>query len=147
MADESAIKTYRYLRIGMVGVVFLLATSIWIEHFAFGALLADVDQRLLLHARAGDLRRRPAHGDRLLPDRDQGQHAAWEDTCLNVAGMLAPVVAVAPTSDVAQCWSVQPIPLPLNQPDVLAAGGSWTTSTTTSRRCWWRASPACSWRR
>ena len=32
MADEAAIKTYRYLRIGMVGVVFLLATSIWIEH-------------------------------------------------------------------------------------------------------------------
>ena len=24
---------------------------------------------------------------------------AWEDTCLNVAGMLAPVVAVVPTSD------------------------------------------------
>jgi hypothetical protein len=37
----------------------------------------------------------------------------WEDTCLNFAGMLAPVVAVAPTMDVGDCWSVEPNPYPV----------------------------------
>jgi hypothetical protein len=36
-----------------------------------------------------------------------------EDVLLNLAGMLAPVVAVAPTMDVGRCWSVAPNPLPV----------------------------------
>jgi hypothetical protein len=46
---------------------------------------------------------------------------AWEDACLNVAGMFAPLVAVAPTSDVGRCWSVQPGPSPV-EPDGSLAG-------------------------
>ncbi len=33
----------------------------------------------------------------------------WEDRWLNLAGMLAPVVAVAPTSDIGTCRSVAPL--------------------------------------
>lgn len=44
----------------------------------------------------------------------------WEDTCLNFAGMLAPVVAVAPTTDVGRCWSVEPDPLPVLEDGTLA---------------------------
>src|SRR5262249_48230819 len=40
-------------------------------------------------------------------------------------GMLAPVVAVAPTTDVGNCWSVPPSPLPRNQDGSLA---SWVIS-------------------
>jgi len=35
---------------------------------------------------------------------------------LNFAGMLAPVVAIAPTTDIGRCWSVAPNPLPV-KPD------------------------------
>ncbi|MGI8802615.1 MAG: hypothetical protein ACR2KV_10650 [Solirubrobacteraceae bacterium] len=38
---------------------------------------------------------------------------AREDISLNMAGLLAPVVAVVPTTDVGTCWSVAPNPLPL----------------------------------
>ena len=43
-----------------------------------------------------------------------------EDICLNFAGMLAPIVAVAPTTDVGRCWSIPPIPLPVNNDGSLA---------------------------
>jgi hypothetical protein len=54
----------------------------------------------------------------------QGKGA--EDIWLNIAGMLAPVVAFVPTRNVGDCWSVEPNPLPLEpspvpgEPDVLA---------------------------
>jgi hypothetical protein len=38
----------------------------------------------------------------------------WEDLFLNLAGMFVPIVAVAPTTDVGQCWSIAPSPPPLN---------------------------------
>jgi len=37
---------------------------------------------------------------------------AWEDIPLNVAGMLAPVVAIVPTSGIGTCWSIKPDPEP-----------------------------------
>lgn len=39
----------------------------------------------------------------------------FADFCLNFAGMLAPVVAIAPTTDVGNCWSVEPSPLSTNE--------------------------------
>src|SRR5262249_12493625 len=32
----------------------------------------------------------------------------WEDLSLNLAAMFVPIVAVAPTTDVGQCWSLAP---------------------------------------
>ncbi|HEV3472748.1 MAG TPA: hypothetical protein VG408_06025 [Actinomycetota bacterium] len=40
---------------------------------------------------------------------------SFEDVCLNFAGMLAPVVAVAPTTDWGTCWSTAPKPLPKDE--------------------------------
>lgn len=34
----------------------------------------------------------------------------WEDNWLNLAGMLSPVVAVVPTTDIGTCRSVAPLP-------------------------------------
>lgn len=46
--------------------------------------------------------------------------SSGEDVCLNFAGMLAPVVAIAPTTDVGRCWSVPPSPRPINDDGSLA---------------------------
>src|SRR5437867_185942 len=43
-----------------------------------------------------------------------------EDVCLNFAGMFAPVVAIAPTTDVGRCWSIAPNPLPVQADGSLA---------------------------
>jgi hypothetical protein len=45
----------------------------------------------------------------------------WEDASLNAAGMLAPVVAVVPTTDVGVCWSQSPGQLPVDDDGNLAA--------------------------
>jgi peptidoglycan/LPS O-acetylase OafA/YrhL len=42
------------------------------------------------------------------------------DVCLNFAGMLAPVVAVVPTTDVGVCWSRAPSSVPVNTDGTLA---------------------------
>ena len=39
---------------------------------------------------------------------------AWEDASLNAAGMLAPIVAVVPTTEVGVCWSQSPGRLPID---------------------------------
>lgn len=51
---------------------------------------------------------------------------AWEDTFLNAAGMLVPVVAIAPTTNVdvaSQCWSIPPDA----SPKVNGELASWVT--------------------
>jgi hypothetical protein len=50
---------------------------------------------------------------------------SWEDATLNGAGMLAPVVAVVPTTDVGRCWSVAPGPSPVDGTGNLA---EWVVS-------------------
>ncbi|MGI9600637.1 MAG: hypothetical protein ACR2QE_02040, partial [Acidimicrobiales bacterium] len=42
------------------------------------------------------------------------------DICLNFSGMLAPLVAVVPTTNVGNCWSVEPPAKPLNSDGTLA---------------------------
>jgi len=49
----------------------------------------------------------------------------FEDSALNVTGMLAPLVAVVPTSDVGRCWSVAPVPRPIEPDGSLA---NWVVS-------------------
>ncbi len=49
----------------------------------------------------------------------------FEDICLNIAGMLAPIVAVVPTTAVGQCWSIEPGPSPTNDTGGFAG---WTTA-------------------
>ena len=113
LQSRDAIKTYRYLRIGMVGAVVLLAASIVIEYGKVDCLQTSISAYYYTPARAIFVGGMMAVGFALIMIKGRG---TWEDTCLNFAGMLAPVVAIAPTTDVGDCWSVEPRPLPI-EPD------------------------------
>ena len=92
----SALKTYRYLRIGMLVVVLTLGYSVLEERLEFG-LLARLHQRLLLHAGRSGLRRDDGGGPRLALVVIKGRMV--EDAFLTLAGFMAPVVVFLPTTD------------------------------------------------
>ena len=122
MADEAAIKSYRYLRIGIVGVVGLLGMSIGFEHAKASCWQTSISAYYYTPVRSIFVGGLLAIGLCLIVIKGS---TAWEDTCLNIAGMLAPVVAFVPTSDAGHCWSEQPIPLPIKDDGALA---SWVVS-------------------
>lgn len=116
--DGRAVRnTYRYLRIGIVGVVALLTTSIIIERIAAGCFQTSVSAYYYTPVRAIFVGSLMAIGLALIVI--QGRTGRI-DVCLNFAGMMAPIVAVVPTTDVGSCWSREPIQQPLNQRDELA---------------------------
>jgi hypothetical protein len=121
MADTAAITTYRYLRISMVGAVVLLAVSVAIERSKVGCWQTSVSAYYYTPVRAIFVGMLMAIGLCLIVIKGS---TSWEDAALNAAGMLAPIVAVVPTSDVGRCWSVAPRPLPVND-GVLA---DWVTA-------------------
>jgi hypothetical protein len=87
-------KTYRYLRVGIVGMVGLLTVSVIIE-IAWGeGQLGSISAYYYTPVRAIFVGALMAIGLSLLAIR--GRDGA-EDTLLNLAGMLAPVVALVPT--------------------------------------------------
>ncbi len=117
LRSQDAIKTYRYLRIGMIGAVVLLAASIAIERSKVDCWQTSISAYYYTPARAVFVGAMIAVGLALIVYKGRG---TWEDTCLNFAGMLAPAVAVAPTTDVGRCWSVPPSPLPVKDDGSLA---------------------------
>ncbi|HKE52127.1 MAG TPA: hypothetical protein VKE25_11515 [Actinomycetes bacterium] len=117
LKSQDAIKTYRYLRIGMIGAVVLLAASIAIERSKVDCFQTSISAYYYTPVRAIFVGTMIAVGFSLIVYKGRG---VWEDTFLNLAGMLAPAVAVVPTSDVGRCWSVQPTPLPKNRDGSLA---------------------------
>ncbi|MDZ7675547.1 MAG: hypothetical protein U5K30_10820 [Acidimicrobiales bacterium] len=120
MRVDATIKTYRYLRIGMVGVVFLLAVSVGFERLEVepACWQTSVSAYYYTPVRAIFVGGLLAIGLCLIVIKGR---TWWEDGCLNVAGMLAPVVAVVPTSDVGRCWSQEPIRRPVEVDGDLAA--------------------------
>jgi hypothetical protein len=122
MADEAAIKSYRYLRLGIVGVVGLLCASIGFERAKVDCWQTSISAYYYTPVRSIFVGGLLAIGLCLIVIKGS---TAWEDTCLNIAGMLAPIVALVPTSDAGKCWSVQPIPLPVKDDGSLA---SWVVS-------------------
>lgn len=114
-----AIKTYRYLRIGMIGAVVLLAASILIEHenVASGCWQTSISAYYYTPVRAIFVGAMIAVGLALIVIKGR---SSVEDIFLNAAGLLAPVVAIAPTTDVGRCWSVPPNPLPISADGSLA---------------------------
>jgi hypothetical protein len=110
MADTAAVKTYRYLRISMVGAVVLLGVSILIERSKVDCWQTSVSAYYYTPVRAIFVGTLMAIGLSLIVIKGS---TAFEDACLNAAGMLAPVVAVVPTTDVGRCWSISPGPLPV----------------------------------
>lgn len=115
-----ALKTYRYLRIGMIGAVLLLATSIVIESFdaenavtgAKWCLQNSISAYYYTPVRAIFVGCMFLVGLSLIAYKG---HDVGEDFLLNVAGMLAPVVAVVPTTAVGHCYSINPKPQPLTK--------------------------------
>ena len=110
LKSTDALRTYRYLRIGMIGAAVLLATSILIERSKVDCFQTSISAYYYTPVRAIFVGAMFVVGFALIVYKGRGW---WEDTCLNFAGMLAPVVAVAPTMDVGDCWSVEPNPLPV----------------------------------
>lgn len=108
-----AIKSYRYLRMGIVGSVVMLAASILLEHDDVRDRVADCWQTSIsayyyTPARAVFVGAMFSVGFALIVIKGRG----LEDVCLNLAGLLAPVVAIAPTTNVViqgpGCWSLEP---------------------------------------
>jgi hypothetical protein len=108
---DDAIKTYRYLRIGMIGAVVALGVSILIEwsQVDFDCLQTSISAYYYTPVRAVFVGSMIAVGFALIVYKGRSSR---EDVCLNFAGIFAPVVAIAPTTDVGWCWSNQPGPPP-----------------------------------
>ncbi|HEX6231608.1 MAG TPA: hypothetical protein VFZ63_00630 [Jiangellaceae bacterium] len=117
LTSQDAIKTYRYLRLGMIGAVVLLAASIVIERSKVDCWQTSISAYYYTPVRAIFVGTMMAVGLTLIVYKGRSD---WEDVSLNFAGMFAPVVAVAPTTDVGQCWSIPPSPLPVNEDGSLA---------------------------
>jgi hypothetical protein len=103
--DDAAVRTYQYLRIGMVGVVGLLAVSLVVEYRDAGCFQQSISAYYFTPVRAIFVGGLMAIGAALI--FISGRTTA-EDVALDVAGMFAPVVAIIPTTDVGVCWSTAP---------------------------------------
>jgi hypothetical protein len=110
MESQAVRKTYRYLRIGIVGVVALLMVSVVIERIDAGCWQTSISAYYYTPVQAIFVGALMAIGFALIVI--QGRTGPI-DVCLNLAGMLAPVVAVIPTTDVGVCWSQEPTQQPV----------------------------------
>lgn len=101
---EAAI-TYRYLRFGMVAMVVLLTVSILYERAqAAGCWQTSLSAYYYTPVRSVFVGALIAIGLCLIVIRGRD---TWQDIFLNVAGMLAPIVALVPTSDSGRCLSTE----------------------------------------
>ncbi|MDH3300043.1 MAG: hypothetical protein OES24_06010 [Acidimicrobiia bacterium] len=106
---DLALKTYRYLRMGMVGLVVALAVSILLERLEVDCWQTSISSYYYTPVRAVFVGGLMAIGASLLVIKGSTRR---EDVLFNIAGILAPVVGVVPTSSVGECWSLEPTPLP-----------------------------------
>ena len=105
-ADDEAIKTYQYLRIGMVLVVVLLAVSVLYERSRAPCWQPSISAYYYTPVRAILVGGLMAIGLCLIVIKGS---TTWEDAALNTAGMFAPIVAVVPTSSAAaKCLWLKP---------------------------------------
>ncbi|MCA1702038.1 MAG: hypothetical protein LC808_01700 [Actinobacteria bacterium] len=137
-----AIKTYRYLRMGMIGAVIVLGASIVIEHFAVRDIRdcwqTSISAYYYTPVRAVFVAMLFVVGFALIVIKGRD----WEDVWLNTAGLLAPVVAIMPTTDIVNdpkkpgCWSHAPDAFPTNTKKVgdteVTELASWVTANVTN---------------
>jgi hypothetical protein len=108
--DVAARKTYRYVRIGMIGAAVFLLASLGLEHSkAPDCWQKSISAYYYTPARSVFVGALIAIGLSLIVIKG---NTSREDISLNLAGMLAPVVALVPTSGEGHCWSIPPNPLP-----------------------------------
>jgi hypothetical protein len=113
LKGEDAIKTYRYLRLGMVAAVLCLGAAILIEHgnVAQHCWQTSISAYYYTPVRAIFVGGLIAIGMAMIVIKGRSDA---EDLCLNMSGMLAFVVAIAPTTDVKNhCWSNPPDSFPV----------------------------------
>jgi hypothetical protein len=109
--DGYVLKSYRYLRLVMVGLVVLLAASVLIEieQTGFGCLRTSISSYYWTPVRGVFVGALVAIGTCLIVLKG---NTVVEDLLLNVAGALAPVVAFVPIQDPRECqstpWSSAP---------------------------------------
>jgi hypothetical protein len=116
-AAAEARKTYRYLRLGIVAMVVFLASSLTIEASKANCLQTSISAYYYTPVRSVFVGTMIAIGLCLIVIKG----STWfEDLFLNIAGMLAPVVAIVPTSEAGHCWSITPNPLPIDSNGALA---------------------------
>jgi hypothetical protein len=96
--DPAAVKTYRYLRLGMLVAVAILVYSVLEEYFQPGVhcLLGSFSGYYYTPVRGVFTCVMVAIGFALIVIKGR---TALEDVLLSLAGMMAPVVAFIPTSD------------------------------------------------
>ena len=100
-----ATATYRYLRLALVVLVVLLAAAVLIEWLQTGrtCLQTSISAYYFTPVRPVLVGVLVAVGVCLVALKGADER---EDVLLNVAGMLAPVVAFVPTPDVGECSSI-----------------------------------------
>lgn len=90
--SDDVVRTYRYLRIALVGLVVLLATSVAMESLQRHRILGSISEYYYTPVRAVLVGVLVASGVCLIALKGRG----IEDVLLNLAGMVAPVVALVP---------------------------------------------------
>lgn len=94
---SAAVRTYRYLRLSLVGLVLLLLLAVWLERLSglgVNRHLGSISAYYYTPARSVFVGALVAIGISLVAIVGR---RGFEDTALNIAGMLAPVVAFVPT--------------------------------------------------
>lgn len=94
------LKTYRYLRVAMVVLLALLLISVLWEYSQVKPLRPSISDYYYSPVRAIFVGTLTALGVCMIVLKG---NTAWEDTFLNLVGMLAPVVALVPTRDYGVC--------------------------------------------
>ncbi len=104
---DYTVKTYRYLRLGMVVLVVMLGAAIGIERAQVdpGCWQTSISGYWFTPVRAVLVGTLVSIGVCLVVLKGNTER---EDAALNVAGMLAPVVAFVPTTFYEECWSAAP---------------------------------------
>jgi hypothetical protein len=103
--NDSAIKTYRYLRLAMVNVILLLALSVAVEWWKTGreCFQTSISAYYYTPVQAVFVGALISIGVCMFAIKG---NTRWEDVLLNVGGMLAFAVAFVPTPGVGECRSV-----------------------------------------
>ena len=108
LPSDHAAKTYRYLRIGILGATGMLLISVILEVYETTCLLTSISAYYYTPARPVFVGALMAIGLALIVIKGKRK----EDLALNVAGMLAPVVALVPIRSfvtVGDCASRDPV--------------------------------------
>ncbi len=96
MPPTPAISTYNYLRLGVLALVTLLGVSVAYEFFVNDTRLGSISAYYFTPARSVFVGTLIGVGVALVAIK--GRERLLEDVMLNVAGMLAPVVALIPAA-------------------------------------------------